>query len=76
MEPLWTLRTTEVGLPKLIFFALILFAGWYLYRKFVNDATKLAKASEIKRKEQQTNAVGTLVQDPVTGEYRLRKDAE
>ncbi len=65
-----------MGLPKLIFFALILFAGWYLYRKFVNEATKLAKASEIKRKEERNNAVGTLVQDPVTGEYRLRKDAE
>jgi hypothetical protein len=53
---------------------LIIFAGWYLYRKFVNDATKLAKASELKREEQQNNAVGTLVQDPVTGEYRLKKD--
>jgi membrane protein implicated in regulation of membrane protease activity len=63
-----------VGLPKLIFFALIIFAGWYIYRRFVNDATKLAKASEIKRKEQQNNAVGTLVKDPATGEYRLRRD--
>jgi len=40
----------------------------------VNDATKLAKTSEIKRKEQQNNAVGTLVKDPATGEYRLRRD--
>lgn len=63
-----------MGLPKLIFFALIIFAGWYLYRKFVNDAAKLAKASELKRKEQQNNAVGTLVQDPATGEYRLRRE--
>lgn len=63
-----------MGLPKIIFFALIVFAGWYLYRKFVNDATKLARASELKRKEQQNNAVGTLVQDPVTGEYRLRRE--
>jgi hypothetical protein len=63
-----------VGLPKVIFFALILFAGWYLYRKFVNDATKLAKASEAKRKEQKNQAIGTLVQDPVTGEYRLRRE--
>jgi hypothetical protein len=63
-----------VGLPKLIFFALIVFAGWYVYRKFVNDAVKLAKASELKRKEQQNNAVGTLVQDPATGEYRLRRE--
>jgi membrane protein implicated in regulation of membrane protease activity len=65
-----------VGLPKIIFFALIVFAGWYLYRKFINDATKLAKASETKRKEQQTGAVGTLVQDPVTGEYRVRRPEE
>jgi membrane protein implicated in regulation of membrane protease activity len=70
------MKGSNVGLPKLIFFALILFAGWYLYRKFVNEATKLAKASEIKRKEERNNAVGTLIQDPVTGEYRLRKDAE
>lgn len=63
-----------MGLPKVIFFALILFAGWYLYRKFVNDATKLAKASEAKRKEQKNQAIGTLVQDPVTGEYRLRRE--
>jgi hypothetical protein len=63
-----------VGLPKLIFFALIIFAGWYVYRKFVNDAMKLSKAAELKRKEQQNNAAGTLVQDPVTGEYRLRRE--
>jgi len=63
-----------VGLPKLIFFALVIFAGWYVYRRFVKDATKLTRTSEMKRKEQQNNAVGTLVQDPVTGEYRLRRE--
>jgi membrane protein implicated in regulation of membrane protease activity len=57
-------------------FVAIVFAGWYLYRKFVSDAIKLAKASERKRKEQQTGAVGTLVQDPVTGEYRVRRPEE
>jgi hypothetical protein len=65
-----------VGLTKVIFFALILLAGWYLYRKFVKDAMKLAKVSETRRKEARNNAVGTLVKDPVTGEYHLRKDAE
>jgi membrane protein implicated in regulation of membrane protease activity len=63
-----------LGLPKIIFFALIIFAGWYVYRRFIADATKLAKASEIKRREQQTGAVGTLVKDPVTGEYRLKRE--
>lgn len=65
-----------MGLSKLIFFALILFAGWYVYRKFISDATKLAKTSEIKRREQRTGAVGTLVQDPATGEYRVRRPEE
>ena len=65
-----------MGLTKLIFFGLVVFAGWYLYRKFIADATKLAKASEAKRKEQSTGAQGTLVQDPVTGEYRLRRKEE
>jgi membrane protein implicated in regulation of membrane protease activity len=65
-----------VGLTKLIFIALLAFAGWFLYRKFIADATKLAKASEAKRKEQTTGAQGTLVQDPKTGEYRLRRKEE
>ena len=41
MEPVRTLRNLSVGLPKLIFFALIIFAGWYVYRRFVKDATRL-----------------------------------
>lgn len=65
-----------MGLTKLIFFGLIIFAGWMLYRKFISDATKLTKAAEAKRKEQRTGAQGTLVQDPVTGEYRLRREEE
>jgi membrane protein implicated in regulation of membrane protease activity len=62
-----------VGLTKLLFFALIAGAGWYLYRKFVRDTLKLAKAQEARQKEQVSGADGTLVQDPATGEYRLRK---
>ena len=62
-----------MGFSKLIFVALIGLAGWYLYRKFINDATKLAKKAEAKRQEDRTGARGTLVQDPVTGEYKLRR---
>ena len=40
-----------MGLPKLILFALVALAGWYFYRRFIADATKLAKAAEAKRKE-------------------------
>ncbi|MDB5522744.1 MAG: uncharacterized protein JWM58_507 [Rhizobium sp.] len=65
-----------MGITKILFVALIALAGWYLYRKFIADAMKLAKASESKRKEQKNNALGTLVQDPVTGEYRVRRPEE
>ena len=65
-----------MGFTKIIFVALIAFAGWYLYRRFIADAMKLARASESKRKEQKTGALGTLVQDPVTGEYRVRRPEE
>ncbi|MBL0370764.1 hypothetical protein JJB09_01860 [Rhizobium sp. KVB221] len=65
-----------MGFTKVIFVALIALAGWFLYRKFVADAIKLAKSSAAKRKEQQTGAQGTLVQDPVTGEYRVKRREE
>jgi membrane protein implicated in regulation of membrane protease activity len=61
-------------MQQLIFFAVIIGIGWYAYRKFVADAEKLAKRSKEQVKERETGARGTLVKDPVTGEYRLRKD--
>jgi membrane protein implicated in regulation of membrane protease activity len=54
-------------------FALVAFAGWYLYRRFIADALRVTKASAQKRKEEQTGAVGTLVRDPSTGEYRVKQ---
>lgn len=63
-----------MGLTKVVFFAVVALAGWMLYRKFVADAQKLVKKAEAKRKEQTTGALGTLVKDPVTGEYRVKRD--
>ena len=65
-----------MGLTKLIFVALVLLAGWFVYRKFLADAAKLVKKAEVKRKEQASGALGTLVKDPVTGEYRVRREEE
>lgn len=62
-----------MGLPKIVLFALVAFAGWYLYRRFIADALRVTKASAQKRKEEQTGAVGTLVRDPSTGEYRVKQ---
>jgi membrane protein implicated in regulation of membrane protease activity len=65
-----------VGLSKIIFVAVIGLVGWMVYKKFVGDAMKLAKANAAKRREAETGAIGTLVKDPATGEYRLRKEED
>ncbi|NKN38514.1 hypothetical protein HFC70_19375 [Agrobacterium sp. a22-2] len=59
-------------MPQLLFLVLLLGGAWLLYRRFVSDAEKLAAKSRAAEKERETGAIGTLVKDPETGEYRLR----
>jgi membrane protein implicated in regulation of membrane protease activity len=63
-------------MPQLILLAIFAGCGWWLYYKFINDAKKLSRRSERRRKEQMTGANGTLVQDPKTGEYRVKREDE
>ena len=63
-------------MPQILFLAILIGGGWLLYRKFVNDAEKLARLRRAKEKERQTGAIGTLVKDPVTGEYRVKCEDE
>ena len=65
-----------MGITKLIFVLVIAFVGWFLYRKFVSDAQKLVKRNEEKRKTTATGATGTLVKDPETGEYKVKRPEE
>ena len=65
-----------MGFTKVIFFAVVALAGWMLYRKFVTDAQRLVRKAEVKRKEQASGSLGTLVKDPATGEYRLKREDE
>lgn len=65
-----------MGLSKIIFVVVIGLVGWMVYKKFVADAVKLAKANAAKRREAETGAIGTLVKDPATGEYRLSKEED
>ncbi len=61
-------------MPQLIFLLLIAGVAWLGYRKFVADAERLARQRERVRREQQTGTQGTLIKDPATGEYRVKKD--
>ncbi|TCT42016.1 hypothetical protein [Martelella mediterranea] len=58
---------------RFLVLAAIAGGGYMLYRKFINDAEALSARGEQKRAEQKNGATGTLVKDPVTGEYRVKK---
>ncbi|QWW68558.1 hypothetical protein [Rhizobium sp. WYJ-E13] len=63
-------------MAQLITLLILVCAAWWLYRRFVSDARKLAEKSRRAEKERQTGAIGTLVKDPATGEYRLKREDE
>ncbi|TBZ06306.1 hypothetical protein [Rhizobium leguminosarum] len=63
-------------MAQLIAILVLVFSAWWLYRRFVSDARKLAEKSRHAEKERQTGAIGTLVKDPATGEYRLKREGE
>jgi membrane protein implicated in regulation of membrane protease activity len=63
-------------MAQLITIALLIAGSLYLYRRFVRDAERLSAKSRQQEKERETGAVGTLVKDPETGEYRIKKDDE
>ncbi|MBM7045099.1 MULTISPECIES: NfeD family protein [Rhizobium] len=63
-------------MPQIIFFVAAVGGLWFLYRRFVRDAQRLAEKSRRAETERRTGAIGTLVKDPKTGEYRVKRDDE
>ena len=63
-------------MAQLIFLILVAAIAWLGYRKFVADAARLSRTRRRTEEENRTGATGTLVKDPETGEYRLRRDDE
>lgn len=61
-------------MPQLLFFAAVAAAGWIGYRAFVREAERVHRRVRRTEQEVKTGAQGTLVRDPETGIYRLRKD--
>lgn len=60
-------------MPQLILLLLFAVIAWFGYRKFVADAEKLSRRQQEARRREETGTQGTLVKDPVTGEYRLKE---
>ena len=58
-------------MPQIIFFALVGVAAYIGYRSFVKEAERVTANQRLPVLDK---AMGTLVKDPKTGEYRLAKD--
>ncbi|UNK37396.1 hypothetical protein MNR02_13050 [Shinella sp. H4-D48] len=63
-------------MAQIIFLLLVGGLAWFGYRKFVSDAERLSRVRRRTEEERRTGATGTLVKDPETGEYRVRRDDE
>jgi len=63
-------------MAQLLFLIIVIGGGWMLYKKFIKDAERLSSRTRREEKERQTGAIGTLERDPVTGEYRVKRDEE
>lgn len=60
-------------MPQVLVLAAFGALAWYGYQSFVKEAERVNKAVRRAEKEAETGAMGTLVEDPVTGEYRVEK---
>ncbi|WP_144575763.1 NfeD family protein [Agrobacterium sp. DE0009] len=63
-------------MAQLITIILLVVGAIILYRRFVRAAEKLSAKSKRREKERETGAIGTLIKDPQTGEYRVKREDE
>jgi hypothetical protein len=61
-------------MPQLIFFALVGAVAYFGYKSFIREAERVTAKVRRAEKQAKNGAIGTLVEDPETGEYRLAKD--
>jgi membrane protein implicated in regulation of membrane protease activity len=63
-------------MAQLIFLIVVICGGWMLYKRFIKDAQRLSSRKRREEQERRTGAVATLEKDPVSGEYRIKRDEE
>lgn len=63
-------------MPQILFFAAIAAIGYFGYKRFVAEAERVSARVREQEREAKNGAVGTLKQDPETGEYRVVKDED
>jgi membrane protein implicated in regulation of membrane protease activity len=63
-------------MPQLILLAAVGAVAWIGYKRFLSEAERVSARVRDAEKEARSGAQGTLIEDPKTGEYRLRKPDE
>lgn len=63
-------------MPQLLLLAAVGAIGWFGYKRFLAEAERVSARVRDAEKEAKTGSQGTLIEDPDTGEYRLRKPDE
>ena len=61
-------------MPQFLFIVAVAIVGWVGYRAFLREAERVHQRVRRAEQEAKNRADGTLVKDPETGVYRLRKD--
>ncbi len=61
-------------MPQLLFFAAVGAAAWFGYKAFLREAERVSAKVRQAEREGETGAHGTLVKDPATGEYTVKRD--
>ena len=63
-------------MPQLILIAVVGAVAWFGYKRFLAEADRVNARVQEAEREKKTGAQGTLIEDPETGEYRIRKPDE
>lgn len=63
-------------MAQLITIGLLVVGALVLYNRFIKEAEKLTAKNKARRREEETGAQGTLIKDPKTGEYRVKRADE
>lgn len=61
-------------MPQLLFLAAAGAVAWYGYKRFLKEAERVTEKVRQTEREAETGATGTLVKDPETGHYHIKKD--
>ena len=60
-------------MPQLFLLMAAGVVGWLGYKQLKKEARRVSESVRRAEKEAETGAIGTLVQDPETGEYRVQE---